>query len=157
MTKQPDRDARREADYRRLGTRTPKCAQCSEADPAALTGTHPDILCHEHRLASQGKPTTELDHMPGQHHGDFRVEVAANDHGVLSDLQCDWPERTLRNPDESPLRRIAAVLRKWLDVLRLLIERTVGRIPASLEWLDDLLRAALGERWWVTLGWSFEL
>ena len=33
-----DRDMRREQDFERLGTRDPRCSECPESDPAALTG-----------------------------------------------------------------------------------------------------------------------
>lgn len=53
--KRPDKNVRRERAYRRLGTRTPKCAQCPESDPLALTGTHPDIVCYEDGALAQGR------------------------------------------------------------------------------------------------------
>src|SRR4051812_34101732 len=79
------------------------------------------------------------DHWFGQHNDPLTSPIPANDHRVLSELQAQWPEKTLRNPDGSPLLRIAAGLRGWLDVLRLLIERVAGWIPAALEQLDELL------------------
>jgi hypothetical protein len=74
--------------------------------------------------------------------------MPANDHGILSDYQQDWSLETLRNPDGSPLLRAAASVRGWLDTLRLIMERTVGWVPAFLEALDAWLRGSLGERWW---------
>jgi hypothetical protein len=61
---------------------------------------------------------------------------------------------TLRNPDGSPLLRAAASIRGWLDTLRLIMERTVGWVPAFLEWLDARLRVTIGVQWWVTLGYE---
>jgi hypothetical protein len=74
--------------------------------------------------------------------------MPGNDHRIVSDNQHDWPLDTLRNPDGSPLLRAAASIRGWLDILRLIIERTVGWVPAFLEALDAWLRESLGERWW---------
>jgi hypothetical protein len=74
--------------------------------------------------------------------------MPGNDHRILSDYQHDWPLDTLRNRDGSPLLRAAASIRGWLDVLRLIIERTVGWVPALLEMLDAWLRGLVGERWW---------
>ena len=65
---------------------------------------------------------------------------------MLSELQALWPRDTLRNPDASPLVRAAAWLRAWLDMLRLIIDRAVGRIPAALEDLDTLLTKFIGQR-----------
>lgn len=67
-------------------------------------------------------------------------------------MQRDWPVRTLRNPHGSPLLAAAAAMRGWLDVLRLILERTVGYIPAFLEELDKKLCERLGNRWWEELG-----
>jgi hypothetical protein len=80
--------------------------------------------------------------------------MPGNDHRRLSDAQRDWPEETLTNPDGSPLLKLAAMLRGWIDYLRLLLERGVARIPPALEQLDQLLRAYIGERWWETLQWE---
>jgi hypothetical protein len=66
-------------------------------------------------------------------------------------MQRDWPERTLRNPDGSPLLAAAATIRGWLDVLSLIVQRTVGHIPVLLESLDEGLRATYGDRWWESL------
>ena len=82
------------------------------------------------------------------------MPIPANDHAVLTDRQHDWPAATLRNLDGSPLLVAAAALRGWLDVLRLLIERTVGWIPDALERLDDALRKHLGPGWWDAVGWE---
>jgi len=66
-------------------------------------------------------------------------------------MQRDWPERTLRNPDGSPLLAAAAAIRGWLDILGLVVQRTVGHVPALLESLDARLRATYGDRWWEVL------
>jgi hypothetical protein len=61
----------------------------------------------------------------------------------------DWPVETLRNPDGSSLLKVAALLRGWIDLLRLVIERTIGWTPDLLERLDAWLRARIGESYWT--------
>src|SRR5262245_64684053 len=132
----PDRAARHEAAYRRLGTRQPKCQRCTETDPLALQGVAPDLLCAECAARQVGRSPTEKHHVAGQHNDPTKTPIPTNDHKVLSDQQRDWPTATLRNREGSPLLQAAGALRGWLDVLRLIIERTVGWIPDMLEALD---------------------
>ena len=147
-----DRDRRREQAYERLGTRQPRCQHCIESDPFALQGTHPEITCYECSARQAGKSSTERHHPAGRRNSPVTVAIPGNDHRVLSDAQNDWPERTQRNPDESPLLKAAAAIRAWLDVLKLIIERTVGWVPDFLESLDAALREWFGDRWWEELG-----
>ena len=141
-----------------------RCDHCDqETDPRCLRqvelakpgdGAIAVVLCAGCHLRLQGKPLEEDHHPAGRANDAFTVPIPANDHAVLSDLQHDWPTATLRNPDGSPLLAAAAALRGWLDVLRLLIERTVGWIPDALERLDDALREYVGPGWWGTVGWE---
>ncbi|HZO36736.1 MAG TPA: hypothetical protein VFB41_07665, partial [Solirubrobacteraceae bacterium] len=125
---------------RQLGTRNPRCG-CGEADPAALCGTAPDISCYECLQREQGRSAVEDHHLKARANDPAdTVSVLGNDHRWLSEAQRLWPIDTLRNPDGSPLLRAAAALRGWLDVLRLILDRTVGWVPAFLEWLDAALR-----------------
>jgi hypothetical protein len=144
-------EQRLEERLRQLGTREPACsvAGCPERNPFALTGVHPGIVCYEHRAERAGRPWLERHHPPGQHNDSSDVaDAPGNDHRVLNGRQSLWPQETLRNPDGSPLLRAAAALRGWLDVLWLIMTRTVGWIPEYLERLDAWLRDRLGERWW---------
>jgi hypothetical protein len=144
---------------RRLGTSHPRCSVpgCDEANPFALTGVHPNELCYEHRAEQEGRTPFEGHHSAGHHNAPHKIVITpGNDHRVLSEHQRDWPEKTLRNPDQNPLIRAAAALRGWLDLLRVVIERTVGWIPGFLEWLEDQLCDRLGTRWWDQLGWTGE-
>jgi hypothetical protein len=133
-----------------LGTRTPRCAVpgCTETDPLALTGIAPAILCYEHRQLADGKAWVEQDHRSGQHNHPATVGIPANDHRILSAMQQSWPRDTLRNPDGSPLLKAAASVRGWLDLLRVIVARTVGWVPAFLETLDQWLRDRIGDPWW---------
>ncbi len=146
------RELRKEAAYERLQTRTPKCQHCREANPLTLQGSHPDITCYECSAGQAGRSRTEGHHPAGRRNSPVIVAIPGNDHRVLSDMQRDWPERTLRNPDGSPLLAAAATIRGWLDVLLLIVQRTVGHVPAFLESLDAALREKYGESWWEELG-----
>lgn len=145
------REERLEDRVAKLGTRTPRCSAvgCGETNPFALSGIHPNLICAEHRADATARSWTEGHHLKGQANDESDVVlIPANDHAVLSEFQRFWPEATLRNCDGSPLLRAAASLRGWLDVLRLILERTVGWIPGFLEMLDAWLRSRLGQRWW---------
>jgi hypothetical protein len=149
----PDREEEQlAARLRLLGTDTPRCSQpgCREQDPFALTGVHPRLVCVEHRADLEGRSWLEGSHTGGRNNlPDDVVPIPANDHGVLTyRYQAAWSRETLRNPDRSPLLRAAGALRGWMDVLRLILERTCGWVPAFLERLDAWLRLKLGERWW---------
>jgi hypothetical protein len=147
---------RREERLRALGTRYPRCSVpgCEESDPFALTGVDPNILCRDHLAAMHGRSWVEQHHPAGRHNDQASVPVPANDHGALSEHQALWPPDTLRNAHGSPLLRMAAWIRGWLAIVRVM-ERTLGRIPASLERLDALLSDRIGQDWWEALGWRW--
>jgi hypothetical protein len=147
-----DREYRKEAAFERLGTRQPRCQYCNESNPFALQGIYPDIVCYECAAKQAGRAWTEDHHPAGRRNDSFAVKIPGNDHRVLSVMQDSWPKGTLRNPNGSPLLAAAAKLRGWLNVLDLIIERTVGFIPAFLELLDERLREEWGDRWWDRLG-----
>ena len=149
-----DWDARREQRLRQLGTRDPRCSGegCEETDSFALTGVHPGALCYECLAARRGRRTTEDHHLAGRRNHQTTVSIPGNDHRILTAYQEAWPARTLRNSEHSPLLAAAGAIRGWLDVLRLIIERTVGWIPGYLEQLDAALGEVLGARWWDVLG-----
>lgn len=151
------RELRQEQHTRRLGIRNPVCCHCGEKELAALTGSTSSILCYECQLQARNKSTIENHHFAGHHNDSLTVPVPGNDHRILSDEQRDWPKDTLRNLNGSPLRKAAASLRGFLDILKLLIERILGWIPPFLEWLDELLLTLLGDGWWIAHGWRGEL
>lgn len=156
MTDDPYVDAdlaadRLEAKHATLGTRTPRCKVdgCEETDPFALIGAHPELYCAMHAADFAGDRWFEDHHTRGRANDpDDTVPIPINDHKVLSSYQEVWPPETLRNPDVSPLLRAAAATRGWLDILRLILDRTVGWVPRFLEGLDAWLRTKLGDRWW---------
>ena len=150
-------ELRKEKHLRRLNDRDPRCSDCGEKEPAALTGTAPDILCYEDRIRVDGKSAIEDHHFAGRNNDELTVSIPGNEHRILSDMQKDWPEKTLRNPNSSPLRKAAATIRGWLDILLLLIKRILGWIPPFLEALDDKLTDRIGEQWWVELSLQDEM
>lgn len=148
--------AREHRKEQRLGGST-SCQLCGEEDLRGLhqinlgsptEGQFTVTLCASCHVQLQGKRPTEAHHPAGRANDPFTVLIPATDHAVLSDAQYDWPRETWRNPEGSPLLVAAASLRGWLDILRLLIERTIGWIPALLEALDAALRKHHGSRWW---------
>lgn len=149
------RAERVEARLRQLGTREPRCSRagCDETDPFALSGVAPALVCHECRAIEEGWSWMEDHHVSGRANSPVTVAVPANDHAVLSEFQRAWDGDTLRNPDGSPLLRAAAALRGWVDVLRLIIERSVGWVAPMLEALDAWLRERVGPRWWEEFSW----
>jgi hypothetical protein len=150
-----DRDERREQRLRQLGTRSPRCRGCPETDTFALSGVHPDIVCYECLAIEQGRSPIEGHHVSGRANDpDDVIDLPGNDHRPVSAAQLRWPAETLRNPDGSPALRAAAAIRGWLEVLALIMDRTVGWVPRFLEWLDGALRTAIGPAWWTTLGWE---
>lgn len=151
-----ERQQRLNNKLRRLGTQTPECmrSDCNETDPFAMTGVYPEILCYEHERIADGFEPFEDDHPAGRRNDDTTLRTPGNDHRWLTDLQEDWPERTRLNPDDSPLLRIAAILRRWLDLLWLFIKRLMVWTPKAVEELDRLLTEHIGRFWWDTIGWE---
>lgn len=148
--------AREHRKEQRLGDDT-TCQFCGETDVRGLRQVTLDFptegqstvtLCASCHVQLQGKRPTEAHHPAGRANDPFTVPIPATEHAILSDAQYDWPQATWRNPDGSPLLKAAASMRGWLDILQLLLERTVGWIPAFLEALDAALRKHYGSRWW---------
>lgn len=125
-----------------------RCAVCGEQDPRALVSLPGRVLCYECLAAEHRRPVSEAHHFPNRYNSPLTVTVPGNDHRILSEDQLDWPMKTFRNPHGSPLLRAAAALRGWLDVVRVVVDRGVGWIPAFLEELDAWLEERLGPEWW---------
>ena len=93
------RERRRERQYERLGTRTPRCPCCGETHPACFEG--------HHIAGRQYDPTTIL--------------VCASDHRKLTDMQKDHP---MFDPDADPfLQSLAHFLWGLADMLVLAAEK----------------------------------
>ncbi|MDR3687192.1 MAG: hypothetical protein P4L93_09585 [Coriobacteriia bacterium] len=94
---------------------------------------------------------TEEHHVAGRHNDERTMTVDANDHRELSDMQREWPDETLRNPDSSPMLTIAAIIRGFVDLVKqglIFLEP----LPAQLEARDREFRATIGPRYWVPCG-----
>jgi hypothetical protein len=61
-----DRDERREQRLRQLGARSPRCRDCREADPFALSGVHPDVVCYECLAIEQDRSPIEATTSAGE-------------------------------------------------------------------------------------------
>ena len=145
------RDRSKEKGYQRLGTRSPRCAKCGETDPSCLIRNRTKIICYECSSIDSGRSPIEDHHPAGKKNDHFTVPVPGNDHRILSEFQRIWPETTLRNPRKSPLRRASAMLRGFLDILRLMIDRILGWIPEFMESLDEALTDIHGDQWWIKI------
>jgi hypothetical protein len=143
-----------ETAYRRLGTRTGQCPHCGERDPRALTGTHSDIRCYEHDCLARGRSPVEAHHPAKWRNDRFTIDIPGNDHRILSSRQQQWPIQTLRNPDGSPLLKLSAALRGFLDILHQIIDRLLSWAIHFLEELDAHLCHVLGNRWWEQFDWE---
>jgi hypothetical protein len=71
-----------------------------------------------------------------------------NEHQILSDMQHDWPDETLKNPGKNPLVAIEAHLRGWIDLIKVAIERVFGAALRPLVALNHDLVACHGPEWW---------
>ena len=139
------RAVRWERKRRRLGRR-PSCGACSEDDIRVLQLSGGKTLCASCRLAAQGKPPYERHHPAGRRNDPFTVKRTANEHRVFSDMQEEWPSKTLRNPHRSILRSQAAWLRGSQDQLARAAEVFLDHARA-LEEVDDFLGFAVGDQW----------
>jgi hypothetical protein len=159
MSEEEREAIRREAHFRRLGSRNPSCSVrgCSERRLEALTGVDPHIVCYEHSAVRQGRPPCEAQHPEGKGNDpEATILIGGNDHRVWDDAKRDWPDRTLRNPDGSPLLKLAAILRALLDFVKRILEPLMRKTIALLEGSDEVLRVLLGAGWWGQLGWNDE-
>jgi hypothetical protein len=146
MDTNPIKTDARQARRQRVLPRDAQCA-CGETDIRCLIPSGNGVICYACRPVGAGRSRTEQHHVAGRHNLDATVPIPNNDHRILSDRQQDWPSRTLRNPDWSPLLQAAAAIRGWLDVLVLIIERAIGWIPGFLEALDAWLCERIGPAW----------
>ena len=152
MVYEPDAETRLlEAAYAHLGTRDPDCA-CGETHPLAMTGAFPNERCDECQLKAHGKSPIERQHPAGRRNDPaYEIPMPANPHRVWDAWKRTWPQRTLRNPEGSPLLRAAAGVRAFLDFAHGLLDRLMAWIPSELEATDAALTKAHGPRWWEKL------
>jgi len=144
----PATEYRREKARRRVGQHT-DCTECGESRPEALiSGSNPRI-CAECQRKQQGRSPFDLHHVAGQRNHPATVAIPANDHRAhLSPAQYNWPPRTLKNPDRSPLLVVAACIRGFIDFAEYCIEEFLRWAAELLEKLDDWLIEQYGRHWW---------
>lgn len=91
---------------------------------------------HHHVFAKANNPTT--------------VPTPVNDHCAgLSVAQCDWPKKTLENPDGSPLLAAAGIIRGFIDYIHYLIDKGLAWVVRMLEAADAFFTTQLGPQWWI--------
>jgi hypothetical protein len=122
------------------------CENCGERDPRALVPGQ--VLCYGCSGRRRGRVQTEQHHIGGRHNSDVTLAVPANEHRILSDMQANWPEETMKNPDKNPLVAIEAHLRGWIDLVKVAIERVFSAVLAPLVALNSDLCSAHGRQWW---------
>jgi len=141
--------ARQSKAVRRHGVAT-SCTECRESRAEALVPRSRPRLCEECYRRRRGSKTTDAHHVAGKANSSIVIEVPANDHrAALSVAQYEWPKVTLENRDGSPVLRAAAALRGVADLLVELIVALIVSAATFLENLDQQLRNAHGDGWWV--------
>jgi hypothetical protein len=141
--------ARKQKAIRRVGPNT-KCA-CGESRPEALIPGSKPTICAKCQRRKNGMSTTDDHHVAAEANSPETIPTPVNDHRAdLSVAQHDWPERTLENPDGSPLLRIAGCIRGFMDYLIYLVKTFLHWIPEALETADALLTETLGAKWWIS-------
>lgn len=130
------RDALLESRRAVLGTRSPQCSVpgCTERDPRSLTGTHPAIVCAEHRAIEAGRSWLEAHHVAGQRNDPTTVELPANWHAAMThEQQTAWPRDLLRNPESNPLLATQARVRGSRETIGVILERPLAEAEAELD------------------------
>lgn len=127
-----------------------KACKCGENCPEALIpGSDPTICAQCARKLKKHK-TTDDHHIAGKANNPAAtIAVPVNCHRAeLSTAQQDWPQKTLRNPERSPLLSAAAHIRGFSDTIVYFIKAILLWIPEMLELLDTYLERKLGQKWW---------
>jgi hypothetical protein len=138
---------------RSLSTASSAAAIEPLAPPADVVGTPPPVLCYECLLIRDGKATTEDHHVLGEaNNATATVPVPGNQHRLLSDLQCDWPEEVRDNRERDPLLELSGWCLSLKDHLLCWLER-LTYVAAWLIHLCHRLREHFGTAaWWEPLG-----
>jgi hypothetical protein len=120
---------------RRFGP-SAKCP-CGEGRPQALIPGSEPAICAACDRRKRGRRKTDDHHIMGKANGPMILRVPVNDHrGCLSEAQNEWPQKTLTNPDGSPLLTKAASIRGVVDTISYLHEKLLLPAAEMLELLD---------------------
>ena len=133
---------------RRVGVNA-RCA-CGEARPEALISHSNPTMCHRCKRAKEGKTIMDNHHVFATANSPITLPTPVNDHRAeLSVAQYDWPNRTLENPDGSPLLAAAGTIRGFIDYIHYLIDKGLAWVVRMLEAADAFLTKQLGPKWWI--------
>jgi hypothetical protein len=122
---------------------------CGESRPEALVRGSNPLVCYECFQSKRGLTTFENHHPAGKANNPATIPVPANDHRAdLSVFQYDWPQKTLRNPDKSPLLSFAANVRGHIETVDYLNRALLASLPEMFEAMDKFLEKKLGRNWW---------
>jgi hypothetical protein len=103
--------------------------------------------CSRHDLRKRRLATWERHHIAGRRNSGIAVLIPARIHRVLSDMQNDWPEETLRNPQGDILHVLAAWSRSASDIFTYLAE-LMQKLAKMLEALAWYISTIAGPGWW---------
>ena len=134
---------------RKLGAHA-RCRNCGWREPEALCRSGDDILCYEHLQARRGRTTIEAHHHFGEALDAATVLMPGNVHRVLNDRQLDWQKEILMNPNNDPLRWLAAGVQGLHDHLAWWLAH-LQSIVGFLLGLSESLTERIGPTWWVDL------
>jgi hypothetical protein len=113
-----------------------KC-ECGESRHEALIPKSEPVICAACDRRKHGRRKTDDHHIVGEANGPLLLRVPVGDHrGCLSEAQNEWPQKTLRNPDGSPLLAKAASIRGAVDTISYLHEKLLIPAAEMLELLD---------------------
>jgi hypothetical protein len=138
---------RKSRSVRRAGSGA-TCA-CGEARSEALIPESDPKICAKCDREAHGSTARDNHHNFGQSNSETTMSVPVNDHrAILSPAQYKWPDKTLSNPDGSPLLIGAAYIRGFGDTVAYLIDKFLKWVAILLELLDTRLEKKLGRKWW---------
>jgi|HubBroStandDraft_4_1064222.scaffolds.fasta_scaffold00010_76 hypothetical protein len=138
--------ARKAKTRRRVGVNA-TCTQCAEKRAEQLVRRSRPKLCLRCYARKHGTKETEGHHLGAEANSPVIVEVPITDHRTLTEAQYEWPPKTWRNPDGSPLLAIAGTLRGIADFISDLIVAFINHLAEAAEDIDAWLRDKYG-LWW---------
>jgi hypothetical protein len=108
------------------------------------------MICAAGQRQKRGQSEIDFHHVAGRANSPITVPVPVNDHRAdLTRAQDTWPKETRENPERSPLRAAAGVIRGFCDQVVYLLNRTVLWVADLLETADEFLLRILGPGWWL--------
>jgi hypothetical protein len=141
--------SRKDKAARRLG-KTSSCVRCGENRPEALIRNSNPRICARCQREETGQSTIDKHHLAGKRNHSVTVPADVNDHrAYLSDKQYAWPQKTLRNPEGSPLLAAAGCIRGFIDFMEYCVDKFLMWAAETLESLDQYLTDCFGVRWWA--------